>query len=215
MSILPVQNDSGVCPHCYHDVYFCEARNEELDNASLYARTDEDEIKIWKVKCPNCRKVIICIDSPFWIGTIYPMGSNRPPIPQEVQDELIKKDYREACFIILSSPVAAGALARRCLSRMLVKEYNAAEEAPLHVQVRNVEGKIKDDKLIEDLDYVVKICRFAQFAEEGYRHDELIPVTYEEVDATLTIIEELFDELYVQPVKRQSRWNKLKEKTGT
>jgi len=140
------------------------------------------------------------------------MGSSRPPIPPEVTDESIKKDYREACFIIDFSANAAGALARRCLSQILVKHFGAREKDPLPRQIEKAKERIKDDQLIEDLDYVREVGRFGAHAKEDLRTGEIIDVTDEEVEATLTIIEELFEEVYVKPTKRKERWHNMKEK---
>lgn len=209
---LPKKDESGICPHCYHAVRFVSGIEASWDRDSFTASTDEGEIDIWKCRCPNCEEVIICASSPFWTGTIYPMGSSRPPIPLEVTDESIKKDYREACFIINFSANAAGALARRCLSQILVKHFGAREKDRLPKQIEKAKEEIKDDQLVEDLDYVREVGRFAAHAKEDLRTGEIIDVTYEEVEATLTIIEELFDEVYVKPAKRKERWAKMKEK---
>lgn len=213
MAELPKEDQAGTCPHCHHAVLFGSAEQEEWEWITHFgATTDDGIIRIWKCRCPNCNKIIVCIDSPFWTGTVYPMGSSRPPIPPEVTDESIKKDYREACFIINFSANAAGALARRCLSQILVKYFGAREKDPLPKQIEKAKEKIKDDELMEDLDYVREVGRFAAHAKEDLRTGEIIDVTYDEVEATLTIIEELFDEVYVKPVRRKERWDKMKEK---
>jgi hypothetical protein len=66
---------------------------------------------------------------PFDWVQIYPVGTNRGPIPPEVPEH-IARDYSEACRVLPSSAKASAALSRRCLQTILHEHgYNARDLA--------------------------------------------------------------------------------------
>jgi hypothetical protein len=59
---------------------------------------------------------------------------------------------------------------------------------------------------------VREVGKFAAHVKENRRTSEILDVTPDEVEATLTIVEALLEECYVRPRHREQRWSKLKEK---
>ena len=116
------------CMHCL--VEFHESKRED------YLGDDVDGgWAIFSYGCPACKRMNLFLvngDSGRHPGgytgiitptirskiAVHPFGSNRPPCPLEVPEN-IASDYREACLVFPFSAKASAALSRRCLQNLL------------------------------------------------------------------------------------------------
>src|SRR5438128_7534834 len=113
------------CPHCaihFRDNWYEVNLNRGPQGRALY----------WKYRtaiCPGCSEITIELSNAdtapvdpdefsFQWVQVYPIGSNRGPVPPEVP-ERIAQDYVEACRVLPFSAKASAALSRRCLQTIL------------------------------------------------------------------------------------------------
>ena len=146
------------CHHCRHD--YPETWDEiyigkdTLDRDESYH--DRDQQRTWlvrKVKCPECKKLIIVLrevrghfdaegpelrDPTHILGDklIRPEQASKEPLPSEVPSELAE-DYYEACRVLPISAKASAALSRRCLQNFL-REVVKVKPDDLATEIKEV-----------------------------------------------------------------------------
>ena len=112
------------CPYCLVAFHLQAYPPREIDYGSDGYWWIEYE------RCQDCGKTILWLTKSenrkqrrpeTWVPAgeqckmmVYPKGTNRPPVPANVPDE-VAQDYLEACLVIGDSPKASAALSRRCL----------------------------------------------------------------------------------------------------
>lgn len=134
---------------------------------------------------------------------LYPVSSQRPPVPFEYCKAEVREAYEDACLLFPVHSGAAGAYARRALEIILDNAgYPAKSLADF---IKAAKGETDADKklpkrLLQKLDYVKEIGNFALHVR---RDDELaiVPISSEEVAACLEIVEEMISVLFDEPGK--------------
>lgn len=213
------------CPHCLVEFHAQESVSP-LDNDS------SGQWYILRYQCanPKCNKNILylvngayglyinnrngyAIGQPKSFTLIYPRGSNRPPVPQEVS-QAIANDYTEACMVIVDSPKASAALSRRCLQNLLL-EKAGVKKGDLAVQIQTViDSNQLPSHLADDIDAIRNIGNFAAHPNKSHSTGEILEVEPNEAEWNLEVLEALFDFYYVQPEKAKLRRQALNAKLG-
>lgn len=148
---------------------------------------------------------------------IKPDYNYRNPIPKEVIDVELIRDYTEACLILNSSIRASAALSRRCLQNIIEKNITT-KETQLNKQIDDLLSNGNLPSSINDLLHAVReIGNIAVHPIKDKVSNEIIETTPEEAELNLEVIEALFDYYYVLPAKnleRKNRFNAKLEKAG-
>ena len=204
--------------HCL--VEFHDTKNEE------YLGKDADgHWSIFRFDCPACKRmnlflvtgVVSNAGGRLIISTVHssiavrPFGTNRPPCPQEVPEN-IASDYREACLVFPFSAKASAALSRRCLQNLL-RDAAKVKPSDLSKEIQEVidSGKLPS-QLSDSIDAIRNIGNFAAHPVKSKSTGEIVDVEPEEAEWNLDVLESLFDFYYVQPAKIASKRNALNAK---
>lgn len=202
------------CPHCHRAARFkgdlCLLGASEKDNN--YALS----FLLLCGHCPSCAKLVALLreysgSSVHSQRFIIPNGTLRKPAPIEVPEQYAK-DYAEACLVLECSPQSSGALGRRILQHIIRDKAGICE--------RNLDQEIQKLKetgtlppyLTESLDAVRNIGNLAAHPTKNESTGEILPVSYEEAEWTLDVIESLFDFYFVQPAALEKKRIALNEK---
>jgi hypothetical protein len=200
------------CPHCsisFHPKWAFQ---------SLQI-SDENRWYLRATPCPECKEdtvdlavgpvvsaSVVPIAKFTWV-TVHPRNGSRGPIPAEVPTH-IAEDYREASEILLISPKASAALARRCLQTVL--RENGYSRKDLYQEI---------DALLKETDASKAIPESLRMTVDGIRHFgnfsahpitdltslQIIPVEPHEAEWCLDILDEVFEHFYVRPAKAKER----------
>lgn len=213
------------CPHCLVEV------NQTFKETFL--GTDKDgSWSFFTMVCPNpeCKMIIIDLASgearmshPGVVSgvgkitkrfSVKPLGSNRPPVPKEV-DVRFANDYKEACLTLPFSPKASAALSRRCLQNIL-RDKAGVKAGDLSNEIQEViTNNSLPSHLIESIDAIRNIGNFAAHPQKSRSTGEIVDVEYGEAEWLLDVLESLFDFYFVQPslimAKRDALNKKLAE----
>jgi Domain of unknown function (DUF4145) len=204
------------CPHCR--VEFFEQATESHLGIDADGAWD-----VLRFQCPKCLRMILRLrvtatknapgksqgDWREW--RVYPRGSSRPLVPPEVPD-VIAKHYVKACLILLDSPEAAAALARRSLQHIL-RDAAGVKPSDLVNEIQQVLDSGQLSKPVADaLDGVRVIGNFAAHPIKSKTTGEIIDVEPGEVDWTLDTLEALFDFYFVQPALLKAKRDAVNKK---
>jgi hypothetical protein len=156
------------------------------------------------------------ISSPKTI-MVRPKGSARPPVPDGVPKE-IAEDYLEACLVLPDSPKASAALSRRCLQNLLLEKatVNSGEKIKPGMLANEIQQVLDSGKLpsylAEQIDAIRAFGNFAAHPKKNVNTGEVVPVEPTEADASLDIIEALFDFYFIMPKRSEERRSKTNAK---
>lgn len=195
------------CMHCLVEFH---AKEQES-----FLGTDADmSWAIFHYDCPACRRKNMYLVNGSRSGdlpvinrkyirskvAIRPFGSNRPPCPHEVPEN-IASDYREACLVFPFSAKASAALGRRCLQNLL-RDTAKVKPSDLSKEIQEVidSGKLPS-QLADSIDAIRNIGNFAAHPVKGKSTGEIVDVEPEEAEWNLDVLESLFDFYYVHPAK--------------
>jgi hypothetical protein len=171
---------------------------------------------IFGYDCPSCNKMnLFLVNGDVGSGSrgtfiiehsikskiaIRPFGSNRPPCPYEVPEN-ISSDYKEACLVFPFSSKASAALSRRCLQNLL-RDAAKVKPSDLSKEIQEVidSGKLPS-QLADSIDAIRNIGNFASHPVKSKSTGEIVDVEPEEAEWNLDVLESLFDFYYVQPAK--------------
>ena len=128
-------------------------------------------------------------------------------IPKSIRD-----DYNEACLIAKKSPKASATLSRRCLQGM-IRDFWGIEERTLFAEINALENLVDSDTW----DAITAVKDFGNIGAHMEKNiDLIIPVDPDEAQLLIDMIEQLFEEWYVQRYQREQRMElivgKAKEK---
>jgi len=158
------------------------------------------------MECPNpkCKgSILILVDTkiPDSARQIYPVGSNRGPVPPEVPQE-IASDYSEAALVLPLSPKASAALSRRCLQAVLRKagytQHDLAKQVDA-VLAENDARKALPSGPHGMLDAIRNFGNFSAHPITDQTTLQVIEVQEHEADYCLDVLDALFDHYYVKP----------------
>lgn len=203
---MPIRpNYTDKCPHClvvnrFEEVY--ETFNSNISQQNI--RTKDKTLSLDICRCTNCQEIIIF----FGNRMLYPTGTQRPPCPEEIPEN-IKADYIEACLVEPYSKKSAAALARRCLQHILhdqnIKKKNLNEE------IDEAISKLPT-YLGDDIDAIRHIGNFAAHPMKYKNTSEIVEVEDGEAEWALDVIEQLFDFYYMMPKKKEEKRATLNSK---
>ena len=211
------------CPHClvaFHESWKVTEIDRETPDQFNY-------IPIWTAQshgCPTCKKTIIFLKRAELFGgsghplreemfMVWPKGTARPLSP-EVTDPY-RKDFLEACLILVDSPKASAAISRRCLQSLLRNEARV-KPSDLSKEIDEVlASKTLPTHLAEAIDGIRNIGNFAAHPLKSQNTGEIVDVEAGEAEWLLDTLEGMFDFYFVQPAilrkKRAALNNKLKD----
>ena len=208
--------EQWICPFCnvaatlrYEDI--------ERGNHPLFSGSNNLSARFsWEARrCPNpsCNKISLQaeyqsrrrVDTPSrrisW--NLRPESTARPQ-PDYIPAS-IREDYFEACLIVSRSPKASATLARRCLQGM-IRDFWKIEKKWLVKELEALEGLVDSDTW-ESIRAVKDTASFAAHPELDV--NTIITITSDEALVMIELIEQLFDDWYVQRHKRQERKNRI------
>ena len=217
------------CPHCTVTIH----SNWEQ---GVIHRYPEDECHwVWQnMQCPACHKLIIrvslfCYTAATTVGSfqrdtvkevlVEPVSPKRAPIGTAVPAEFVG-DYEEALAVLPTSPKASAALSRRVLQSIMWDQgYDGRN---LALQINKLLEEDRSDKVLPtsvqaNVDVVRNLGNFAAHAITDESTLQVIPVSREEAEWCLTIIENLFEHYYVIPAAHKAlrdEFNRKLEQAG-
>ena len=120
-------------------------------------------------------------------------------MPQEVTDQDVGDDYKEACEVLPISAKASAALSRRCLQHLL-RVKAGVKPGDLSNEIQQVlDSKALPSHLAEAIDAVRNIGNFGAHPIKSTSTGQVLPVEPGEAEWNLDTVEGLFDFYYVQP----------------
>ena len=178
----------------------------------------------WKsILCPNpdCREVFLKVSFDERDNARYPYEnkfvkhlqswtlrpeSNAKPQPDYIPPQ-IREDYREACLIAEKSPKASATLSRRCLQGM-IRDFWGISKNRLIDEINTLEEKV-DANTWDAIKAVKDVGNIGAHMEKDI--NLIIAVDPNEARLLIEMIEQLFQDWYVQRNEREQRKAKLVE----
>ena len=165
------------------------------------------------VECPHCREVVITLiqgKGEYSKETIiYPLDSQRPPVPPDVP-VAIKAGYEQAAKTISLSPNASAALSRRCLQAVL-EDGGHIGRKKLYDQIGEaIPGLPK--WLGQMLDDARNIGNFGAHANQDVDSGVIVDVEPGEAEWNLDVLDRLFEFYYVLPAAASRTREQLDKK---
>lgn len=204
-----VVDGKACCPHCGRTVQFAKG-----DTDYLHVQDYQTDYALRWVECPSCDNLVIILihqekgeDPQETI--IYPLYSQRPPVPPEVP-ATIKADYEEAAVVLPLSAKGSAALSRRCLQEVLIDAAKATKKN-LYDQISEVAPGLPTDvgQMLEELRV---IGNFAAHPLKDTNSGAIVEVEPGEAEWNLDVLDELFDFYYVKPAASKRRKDELNQK---
>ena len=212
------------CPHCTVTVH------PDWQYGSIDHDREDDAYWEWaKMYCPACHNTIIKVRLQIYTGGgfrgdenyatyrevwVEPSTPKRVPVGEEVPSDFVE-DFQEALDVLPVSPKASAALSRRVLQSILWDQgYNGGS---LAVQINNLLAETSSNKVLPtsvraNVDAVRNLGNFAAHAITDDTTLQVIPVSKEEAEWCLTIVENLFEHYYVVPAAHKKLRDELNEK---
>jgi hypothetical protein len=173
---------------------------------------------------PTCRKTIILVGGGEVIPggggmrislpvahTIYPPRRPERVVAKEVPAKYAG-DFTEALAVLPTSAKASAALSRRCLQLLLHEEFKITEPNLAKEIDALIAAKVLPSYIADNVDAVRQFGNFAAHPIEDKATASIVDVEPEEAEWTLTVLEELFDFLFVEPAKAKARRDALDAK---
>ncbi len=142
----------------------------------------------------------------------FPRGVARSPLPAELEDAQLVKDYNESALVLADSAKASAALSRRALQHIL-REKAGVKRGDLSGEIQQVldSGKLPSD-IADNLDAVRNIGNFATHPIKSKASGEIVEVEPNEAEWNLEVLEQLIDFYYVRPAVAKARRDELNAK---
>jgi hypothetical protein len=199
------------CPHCTISIH------ESWTANPIYLQKDGKTVGMpWRIQvmtCPECKKSILryglaevgsnYVSEPKIWHLFYPLGSSRPPVPNEVPKD-ISTDYSEASRVLQLSPKASAALSRRCLQSVLRDAGYPQKDLSKQIDAALEESDTRK-ALPSGVHLIVDAIRnFGNFAAHKISDQttlQIIDVEPAEAEYCLDVLEAVFDHYYVKPAQ--------------
>jgi hypothetical protein len=215
------------CPHCNKDIHF-----EEADSwVYKYEKPPDKNVTGYEIThgfCPACGFLIVLLregmyheeksnyDHREWLTNhnsedlLYPKGINRP-VAEEVP-ERYAQDFREAASVLILSPKASAAISRRILQILLrdecqVKASSLANEIAEFLEKSGIPSYIS-----KAVDAIRNVGNFAAHPLKDTNTGEIMEVENGEAEWLLDVLDAMFDYIFVQPKRLETRKQQLNEK---
>lgn len=131
--------------------------------------------------------------------------SRQKVLPNYIPEFLVR-DYVEACAIVDLSPKASATLARRCLQGM-IRDFHGINKGRLIDEINALKGVV-DDAVWEAINGLKSIGNIGAHPEKDV--NLIIDIEPEEASELILLIENLFEEWYINRQKRKDNFNKVK-----
>ena len=211
-------NQNTTCPHCLTNVRLLPPNASSQNGATieivaLYA--PKEICYIYTSRCPQCDQHILSLSiapsgqSMSEEQLIWPRASNRPPLKPDVLSKYAD-DYNEAAQILVISPKASAALARRCLQAMLVEQVKVSSKT-LDKQIEEAIPTLPS-YIANQLHYVREVGNLAAHPTKSTSTGEIMDIEPGEAEATLDVLDYLFDHFFINPAEQQKRKNELNKR---
>jgi hypothetical protein len=175
------------------------------------------------IVCPNpeCRELVITArlhtaeentyngqprissEKPILSWTLKP-DSSAMALPDYIP-EGICNDYYEACKILSLSPKASATLARRCLQGM-IRDFWGISKARLVDEIAELKSKIATSTW-DSIDAIRSIGNIGAHMEKDV--NLIIDIDDDEAQILLKLMEELFQDWYIEKHEREERHNQI------
>ncbi len=184
------------CPHCrvsFHD----NQTKQPLYYNGRYSRWDA-----LLYLCPECEKLTIFIEDDSGISKmVEPIFATRAPVPASVPQH-IRRDYEEACQVLIISPKASAALSRRCLQNILNDQGYKAKDLAKQIDAvlnENDARKSLSASFHSTIDAVRNFGNFSAHPIDEKTTLQIIDVEPEEAEWCLEILGEMFEHFFEKP----------------
>ena len=212
------------CPHCTVTIH------PNWAYGSIHTDPEVDARWRWEMmECPACHNLIIKVCLRYYTGEAFPgddgweigkevlvepPSPKRVPVGASVPADFVA-DYEEALAVIPISPKASAALSRRVLQSILrdqgYDDENLAKQIDLLIAETQA-GKVLPPSVRDNVDVIRKLGNFSAHAITDKTTLQVIPVSHQEAEWCLTIIEALFDHFYVIPAANKKKLDEFNQK---
>ena len=212
------------CPHCsiaFRDIWH--------QNRIKYDNGFDSSWECITAICPECHKPSIKIKQILSTGIevldtvgkafsqeqwVYPNSRRGKHFGDEIPDHF-KKDYLEACDVLLNSPRSSATLSRRIVEALLHEQGYC--QSYLNHKIKAVRDEDDPDKklptmLLRILDAVRQFGNFSAHQKTYTATLQIIDVEPGEADLCLVIVEGLFEHYYVRPAVDAKKLEAVNEK---
>jgi len=218
------------CPHCSVSANIAWVTATSFTNVEEKPGfTDEYEhkgVEIAYAHCPECGGLLVSLrygESPGDDGgqlpyvereeRIYPLGSSRPLEPEVPEN--YRNEFIEACKVEGVSPKASAALSRRLLQQLLRDKLNL-QSTNLATQVHEfLDRPGIPTYLSEAVDAIRNLGNLAAHPLKATSTGEIVEVEPGEAAWLLDVLESLFDFVFVQPARLETRRGELNSKLAS
>ncbi len=212
-----IREEPLTCPHCHI----------QIEQRGFNYTLDAEYKDFWAIEryyCRTCKKSIIFLvpgERPLSRGgisitwkdderkLIYPRVGRA--ISQDVP-EIYRQDYQEASLIIQDSPRASAALGRRCLQNIIRNELKITKSNLFEEINECIERGLLPSRLSDDLHTLRELGNLAAHPLTSTVTGEILPVEQQEAEYTLAILEDIFEHLFITPIKHKKRREKISGK---
>lgn len=173
------------------------------------------------MRCPNevCWKPLINIRATTQpkgtAGSVdefiaLPRWPSEWPVSEDVE-EPFRTDFLEAAAILERSANASAALARRIIADVL--RAHGYDQFRLDSQIKAfVEDPAAPTFLKNDLHYLREIGDFGAHTQHSKADGEIIPVSREEAEWSIEVVDRMFQHYFVAPAEAERRRQSMDEK---
>lgn|SRR5579883_68429 len=198
------------CPHCLNAF---DEKGQFMDFG--LGPNANGPCTLFYARCPSCADFIIMlqrvIDHRYDEIRIYPLGTTRSVLPQEVPREFADA-YQEASAVFPYSDKASAALTRRCLQQLL-RAKGGVSPSDLSKEIQAVlESKQLPSNLADDLDAIRQIGNFAAHPIKSRQSGEIVEVEPREAEWALDVLHDLLDFYFVRSERSRMRRESLNKK---
>lgn len=214
------------CPYCNQPTTITTPNQYNLWIQLLVEQSDKGSVGfgVHAITCPNpdCKKLYLearLTNAERTERTNWAWGatkllhtwkllpeSNAKPLHDFIP-EPIREDYYEACRIKDLSPKASATLARRCLQGM-IRDFWGISKPRLKDEIEALKEKV-DPLTWQAIDAVREVGNIG--AHMGRDIDLIIDVEPEEAQLLIGLVEQLFEDWYVERNAKEQRYKKIKE----
>lgn len=208
------------CPNCSDGIHF------QPDGVAgfLFAEDDERGFDVVAGLCPSCSELIALYREGAAVDTthrviitgvereeiIYPRAAARP-VDSEVPSKYAES-FKEAAAVLGISTKASAALSRRLLQELLREEVKVTPSSLSKEIDEFISAKDTPGYLATAVDAVRNVGNFAAHPLKDTNTGEIVDVEPGEAEWLLDVVESLFDFVFVQPARLETRKTELNEK---
>lgn len=218
------------CPYCKTQTTIVESSNCSIKTHFYSSKSIFGIIGLESkfIVCPNpeCKELIINANlvkaltprngSGFYVDTDEKPLFNwqlKPQSPAILQPDYIPKqirnDYEEACSILSLSPKASATLARRCLQG-IIHDFWGITKSTLNEEINELKNQNRvDASTIDSIDAIRKIGNIGAHMEKDV--NLIIDIEEAEAEILIKLLEDLFQDWYVNRHERDERNQKIQE----